>query len=148
MFKKFVLIGVMGMLLMTALLICSCDVPGKTKDTGLSADIEKQIRQAFLDELHSKGGSWLNYTINDVWIEKYYGTYNGCVVVMMTGEGIVYSQVTGGENIDGIIIGYPNSNRIKAWKDGKFYSLQEAFDKGFLNKEDIEIIANIQKPKA
>lgn len=48
-------------------------------------------------------------------IEKYYGTYNGSIAVMM--GGMLHLEVVGNETIAGTEITYGNSNRIIVWKE-------------------------------
>jgi hypothetical protein len=85
----------------------------------------------------------------DVWIEYYYGTYNGCVVVMITGAGHGYWQMTQLITVADSLFGYPDSKIIMVWKDGKFYELRnEVYDTGLLTKEDIAKIALLHEERS
>ena len=64
------------------------------------------------------------------YIYKYYGLYNSNLVVMMDTSKSAYYQKPYEEVIDGVKFTYQDSNRILVYSDGKFYSLQEAFDIG------------------
>ncbi len=76
------------------------------------------------------------------YVAKYYGTYNNTVPVILEGTGISYATVITTETVAGYTFTYPCSNTMWVWNNGSFYSLQEAYDKGLLTKEDIaEIFA-------
>ena len=80
-------------------------------------------------------------------ITRYYGTYGDCVAVMMTDN---YTDHWDWEVVDcvaGVKLHYNNSNQIKIWREtekvlaGSFYTLQEAYDNGWLTQEDLMSIA-------
>lgn len=76
------------------------------------------------------------------YVAKYYGTYNNTVPVILEGTGISYATVITTETVAGYTFTYPCSNTMWVWNNGSFYSLQDAYDKGLLTKEDIaEIFA-------
>jgi hypothetical protein len=105
----------------------------------LSSDVEIKIKQDFLD-FYTKTEN-PDATVDDVSILFYYGTYGGCVAVKMTDRFSVYYQVITIETIDGIKISTNDSNPIHVWKDENFYSLQEAYDEGYLTKDNLREIA-------
>ena len=87
--------------------------------------------------------------IDSITIEKYYGTYGGCVAVLMSGGGLGYSLALETEVVGGVTIQYFSSNKMLIWEDGnfgkegKFYSLQEAYNKGLLTKGNLRKISDI-----
>jgi len=112
---------------------------------------EEQLRQDYLTKLQSEG-EYPDLTIDDVWIKKYYGTYDGWAVVMMDAAGMEYEvgvqDIIWGFGYDQrAIIRFTDSNRILIWKDGKFYNYFEkefpAHDTGFSDYDECNII-NIQ----
>jgi hypothetical protein len=80
--------------------------------------------------------------LGDVHICKYYGTFEGFVAVMFNGGE---RQVAWRETIAGIEVHYSDSRWILVWENGKFYRLQEAYDNGFLNQQNIQEIADQQE---
>ncbi|MCL2139116.1 MAG: hypothetical protein FWH41_06250 [Treponema sp.] len=69
----------------------------------------------------------------------YYGSHNGCATVLL-GLG-PYAQVRE-YNIGGVIFYYGSGpGAIQAWKNGQVCELQEAYDLGWLSREDLECIA-------
>lgn len=52
----------------------------------------------------------------DFIIEKYYGTYNGCVVIMMQNKNQAFTDALWSEVIEDVIIQYLNGNSIRVWK--------------------------------
>jgi len=98
-------------------------------------EMETKIKQDYLDFYTKKHTP--DATIDDVYVLKYYGTNMICVAVMMTDRYTMYSMAIEWETIDGVIFGYPSSNKIQIWEQGKFYCMQEAFDKGFLIHYDL-----------
>jgi hypothetical protein len=85
-------------------------------------------------------------TVDDVTIEKFYGTFNGCTVVLIH-YGILYMDVVDYNEIGGIKITYQMGNRLLAYKDKKLYWAREAYEQGFLTLDDIAVIAEIQNGK-
>lgn len=70
-----------------------------------------------------------------------YGTYNGCVPVMLA---LPAYTVIGTETVADIVFYYSDSNRIRVWHEGDFYSMQEAYDRGLLSYENLRAIAEIK----
>lgn len=52
----------------------------------------------------------------DFVIEKYYGTYNGCVVIMMHKKDLAFTDALWSETIEDVVIQYLNGNSICVWK--------------------------------
>jgi len=112
-------------------------------------DIDTEILQVYLAELNFKY-DW-NLTLDDVWIENYYGAYNGCVAVLpynihiVPGEGVYINDelevVVGGVSF---FYGPLIHAEIVVYKDGIIYGLQEAYDYDFLTNDDLENIAYYQ----
>ena len=75
------------------------------------------------------------------WVDYCYGVYGECVPVMM--EGYIVNQASREEKIGSIVIQYKDGNSIIVWKNGKFYSIKEAYENGFLTVEDLKKIADI-----
>lgn len=70
-------------------------------------------------------------------VSGYYGTYGGVVVCIFWGDdGAIGKRVVAGETFS-----WPSSFEIYAYKDGEFYNLETAYEKGFLTKKNIESIA-------
>jgi len=89
---------------------------------------EEQLRQDYLTKLQSEG-EYPELTVDDVWIKKYYGTYNGWAAVMMDSTGMEYD--VGVQDVimsfwyeQRVVIRYTDSNRILLWKDGDFYKFE------------------------
>lgn len=103
----------------------------------LSADVEEKIKETYVAGRD-------NIITADVKIERYYSTYDGAAAVMITDNqsGITTTEVT--DTIDGVDITYSDSRKISLWKDGKLYSLKEAYESGILHKYALMEIAEIQ----
>jgi len=78
--------------------------------------------------------------IGTVYVERYEGTYDGAVVVLM--NGTMFSSVEWKREIlvAGYTFTYYGGNMSEVWKDGEFYSLVDAYNEGILTKEHIEKI--------
>jgi len=99
---------------------------------------EKQIRQDYVDAFVKTR----NAKPDKVWIDRNYGrNHGGCAVLMMWYEKEDATAEIWSESVDGVLFKYNNGRGIITWKDGKFYGLQEAFDKGYLYKDEIVQIA-------
>ena len=75
-----------------------------------------------------------------VCVEKYYGEFESGAIVAMMGGG-AYTDALWDEVIDGIIVHYYDGNRILVLYEGDFYTLTEAYEAGYLTRDDISDIA-------
>ena len=85
--------------------------------------------------------------IEDIYIEHYIGQYNGYTVLMIWSRKEWYLQAFTYEIFDEIIISYPNSKTLLAYKDGVFYKLQHLYQSQHLSLEDILSIKYIYEHK-
>ena len=84
-------------------------------------------------------------------ITEYCGTYGDCVAVMMEDEYTLTSGVIWRDTIAGVNISYYSGRSIKIWvriklteetkSVGSIYTVQEAYDNGWLTQEDLLSIA-------
>ena len=120
-------------------------VPPPYADDFNYTETGKQIRRDYLnytpDNLPPRPH---NFTINDVWIEVYYGTYNGSIPVMMRFINGGSAGVVGQDVVADIPFHYGSGNRIIVWENGQFHGLQEAYDLGLLTQEDLRSIADLR----
>ena len=79
-------------------------------------------------------------------IIKYYGKYeSGAIVALLSVEG--YLDYWTHEYIEDFTFAYPNQNHIQVFHDGSFYSLENAYQKGYLTYDDISSIYEIHTTK-
>lgn len=125
----------MAVLTVSCLLFAACDIADgfNTEKT-----LEIQIKEAYLKRQDNNPYA---KTIDDITIIKNYGTYNECTAVMMTANGIGYTQAIEQVYIGQVYFCYNDGNSIIAYKDGEFSSLQDAFDRNWLSKDDLSTIA-------
>ncbi len=98
-----------------------------------------KLKQVYLEEMKNNE----ELTADDVTILEYCGTYNGCSVMMFTSRGTLYLTAIEVVNVAGINFLYSDSNKLYAYKDGKIYSLEQAYENGFLTKINIVNIRDI-----
>ena len=126
---------------------------GTFKDMGLSPEIEMQIMQdhwelwleKYRDEpIYMKYVEEGRFTIYNYPVYSYNGTYNNYVVIVIgatTLIDIAYPPIT----IEDISIQPFFHNLFSiAWKNGKFFGLQELFEQGELTKKDLQNISDEQ----
>lgn len=100
------------------------------------------VKEAYLQEKLANGYP-KDMTLDDIYAVAYYGTYSDCVVVMLTDRHTGYTTAIEDETIAGVTIRYSDANRIVAYKDGVLYTLQEAYDIGFLTVANIVRIKDV-----
>ena len=76
------------------------------------------------------------------YLTRYYGEYSDCVPVMFL-EPIPGVIMDIDIEVAGSVFHYTDPIEITVWKDGEFYTLQEAYDQNLLTKEQIATIASI-----
>ena len=135
--KKLISVVVLMLVVLMGVICVGC---GELK---LDLSVELQVRQTYFDDLKQEDG-WDALDFEDVYVVKYYGTFNNCVVVMMWTKTRALFMETYYDTIDGITIAYAHTNqRISVWRDDKFYDLPDAYSQGFLNKANIKKIAAV-----
>lgn len=100
----------------------------------LSSEKELEIRQAFFEKFKSDSRDKLE----NVQIEGFWGAYNGAYAVYF-GCGIldVISEIT----VDDIVFSFPSGGAYAyVYKDGEFYSFNEAYDSGLLTLDDFRAV--------
>jgi len=78
-------------------------------------------------------------------IVRYYGDYHGAVPLMHT--GFICQDAGWVDVVANVAFRYGNSACIVVWKEGKIYSMQEAYELAFLSVDEIEEIAYIHHMK-
>jgi hypothetical protein len=105
----------------------------------MDAEVQLIVKQDFAAYLNQ--GEYTDVEVEDVAILRYYGTFKGSVVVMMTATQMEFEQTVSTESVGGSRFTYTNSNFILVWNDGEFLRLQDAFDQGLLSTVDLLLIS-------
>ncbi len=109
----------------------------------ISEAVSYSIRKTFADEWNTP------IDIEDVFYE-YYGEYNGCFAVDVSTKDMVVDGSMFVETIGNVSITYnTGSSRIEIWKEakGEFFSLQNAYDKGWISSENLQSVAELYNAK-
>ena len=70
------------------------------------------------------------------------GSRGDCVAAMLD-CGEVFTQAVEFETVAGVVFRYNDANRIYAFRDGKAYTLGQAYSNGFLNAKDLQRIRDV-----
>ena len=162
--KKFILVPVI--LLLAGLFTVACNNNGSELEknekwgmplgrfAGLDAKTENQLLEDMLEDANNffnSDHSWDNrkMTSKDLWVERYCGTYNGYITVILGyNEGGPGKQITyrvSDEEKDHYVFRLSSRMymQVIVWKDGEFMRINQAYDSGLLEWEDIEKIREI-----
>ena len=63
--------------------------------------------------------------------------YSGCVPVFIDTNRSGYYQVLTEERIGGILFTYSDSHTLEIWRFGRFYTLSEAYERGWVDSDDL-----------
>lgn len=137
--KKLYLITSAFIMAMIMVILCCVLVSTHKNDTeNISALLAYKLKKDYCN--------WENFTDrkpSDIYISDYHGNFNGCEVVEIIVEnqlvtyGFVHVQIAGYEfKLGGV-------SHLYVYKDGSFYSLSEAFSKGFITQYDLEKLHSI-----
>ncbi len=74
--------------------------------------------------------------LSSMWIEEYLGSYSGHAAVYM-GDGINYYDEPRKVEVAGYKIFFPNAKPMYICAEGNMYTLEEAYDNGFITKSDV-----------
>ncbi len=105
----------------------------------LTAAQELKIKQDFL-LFHKEKTEKYGSGVDDISISEYYGTYNGCSVMFIDTPWWAYAAEGRMEVIAGYEIRYGSYQTLDVYRNGEFASLTEAYNRGWLSKEDIKNI--------
>ncbi len=106
----------------------------------ISEAVSYSIRKTFADEWKA--------SVSDV-SYKYYGEYNDCFAVKVSAKDMVVTTSIDIVTIGNVSITYTDGGRIKIWKEakGEFFSLQNAYDKGWISSENLQSVAELYNAK-
>lgn len=82
----------------------------KPQNNNLSKEVKDKIRNSFRVFFNCRED-------DEIIINRYYGTFNGAVVLMIESSDWGYLQVVWEEEIAGVVFSYPDSQRIWVWKE-------------------------------
>ncbi len=131
------------LVLLTAIIMQSCmhkiaSVPIHENDTcNISQDISSKIKMAYFESEHS-----ISQAVNRIWISRYYGNYNGCEIVFLN-EGATpkdsrsYGAVERHVKLAGYELVFPSEQLLLVYKDGKIYTLTDAYEDKLIDGDDI-----------
>ena len=116
----------------------------ETPDDQVSLTLEETIAEMKWEYLRKNNITKVSY--EKVLIEHCAGFYNGYLVAMIDATRHTYEKAT--VNVGGVDFTYFDGNRLIAYKNGEFLSLEEAFNKGILSTENlVEIEKNFSAEK-
>lgn len=75
-----------------------------------------------------------------LYVQCYYGRFNNAAAVLMGGP-FDYTQAEVTKEIAGSVFYYSCGHYIEIWKNGEFFSVEEAYEKGILTKEDVKVLS-------
>ena len=94
------------------------------------------LRKDYLQQLRSEDPK-MEITLDDIYVQDYYGTYSGCEIVYM-GSPLVYTMAERRVVVAGYIITLGSGHKLYVHKNSHFYTLNEAYITGCITKEDVE----------
>ena len=117
-----------------------------TPITPLSTEKTIKIKQDYLEwrrknvENTKSEGEYDDLTVDDVNLEHYFGTYNGCYVVLIEFYGDIHMDAETTEYIAGYRFDYNYIRTTKVYHNGEFINLRDAHSNGLLSEKDIKDI--------
>ena len=118
---------------------------------GLDAETEWRILQDHLDTLIEHLPHFPSFTVNDLRIVNYYGTYNEYVVVAIEdGIPVALPRILPSPfHLAGIEFPwlYPSHPFPQVWNNGQFYTIQELYLSDLFTQNDLKNIARYDNPK-
>ncbi|MCL2061671.1 MAG: hypothetical protein FWH03_03500 [Firmicutes bacterium] len=136
----------MGMILIMGLGIfagCGNNKRHPNSDPDIETELEIKIRQNYIKKLPKNS----RVKMNNLWVSKYYGTFDESVVLIFQTSLSESSILPDGglgnitkETIAGFEFIFGTSSWINVWYNGNFYSLLDAYNDGLLTSDDIESI--------
>ena len=138
MHKKRLLVCLIVFMVTLSLFGCQeSDTPPKYPDAeGVDPAVALTLRKDYLQQLRLEEPE-TEITLNEIYVQDYYGTYSGCEIVYMGGP-FVYTAAERSVVVAGYIITLGSGQKLYVHKDTHFYTLNEAYTAGYISKEDVE----------
>jgi len=142
MYKK--LISVLLCMIILSSFLSACNSAkysgsGMKDPKGLDSKIVMQMRKDYRKHLIKE---FRFSKLEDIWVQQYFGSYSGCEVVYM-GANFAHTDAERSVEIAEYTIVFCDGREVYAYKNSRFYTLKEAYDKGLLTKEDIYEIGKL-----
>lgn len=104
----------------------------------LSQEAEIKLKEDFYKY---KLNDWYNPKIEDMYIQYYYGTYNGCEAVVMYSHDMTFTDDLKSVSVGGYKFILPSGSfEILLHKDSSFVDINTAYEYGYLTDEDLAAI--------
>ena len=103
---------------------------------GIDPAVALTLREDYLQQLRSEDPK-MELTLDDIYVQDYYGTYSGCEIVYM-GAPLVYTMAERRVVVAGYIITLASGQKLYVHKNAHFYTLNEAYEAGYITSEDVE----------
>lgn len=110
---------------------------GDQNSTTLSDKQKQEIEEDWF-KIEGKPIEWWDFENEQYEGARYYGRYNGYHIIFM--ESISMTGDEGMRPVGEFLFHHPDNFQIYAYKNGKFYSLSEAYEKGLLKEKQIQEI--------
>lgn len=126
--------------LIFSIFLVSCKKEIKFDMEELSEEMILKMKEDYIKEVAETADS-----VDDLWIRYYYGKYGDSYAFVISESGLAYADAEWGEKVAGITIIYPSMGPyIHMYNNGKFYRLQEAYDKGLMNEESLTKLIEVK----
>lgn len=114
---------------------------GRKEVLKYAAEVDETVRAKICKDYYAQHEALhSSRELEDVFIRKYYGCYNGVHVVLMDVIGKLYTCDVLELNIDNLIFDFPSGGceaMFLAYHDGTFTQVADAFDQGLLKKSNL-----------
>ena len=156
--KKFFLAKILACLLAIfsiSIVLSACKTETHPEVNGLTSEQVLKIRQVYFEFRHGKKS---DSDLNEIFIVKYLGTYNGNIDVKISDGNLtqsiatIWNESTDGVFIDDIYIGNPDMYesyylyiKSTAMISADVIYLEDAYSKGYIDKGDLKKIAELEK---
>ena len=111
-------------------------------DFGINTSLsEEKAKDSIIHCYHKLSKEKYDITLDDVEVYHYYGEYNGYYISIVQHHKEQFSKYIEFKYIDDVEFIYCSSNEYSAWKDGKFYSLEELYENNEIIKEELSKIS-------
>jgi len=138
--KKLKLTVLLSFIMVVSVTMVTCN----NIDWSHYSEVEVQIIKDYYHGLDNPHGK---IKLKDVYILKNYGTYGESVVIVMalycSNPPPKIEEIA----IEGFLFGFNTGLHIKVWNNGNFYSLQGAYDEGFISIEELGQIHSLHTEK-
>jgi hypothetical protein len=110
----------------------------------MNQELSSEIKTAYFRFACEKNfGGECTFQASDIFVSRYEGEVGSGHIVMMGGDGMMYTQAFRSVHVAGYTFCFSNGQPVYVYRNGYFYTVEEAYEANIISKSDVYQIATV-----